>query len=120
MSAEGPGTGETGAAPPPGRPRTPLPTGYRQAIVSAVTVLLGFSLLFLRFFDFELSGSWNITAYCSTALLCIAIVLQLVTLWRALQVKDDDEIEYGKTLRWFLASIILLLLSLTSASIYYF
>jgi hypothetical protein len=31
------------------RVRVPLPAGYRQAIVTAITVLLGFSLLFLRF-----------------------------------------------------------------------
>ena len=99
----------------PERPRMPLPAGYRQAIVSAITVLLGFSLLFLRFFNFELSGPWSFMSGCTALLLTLAIILQMVALWRSLRVKDDDEAEYGITLRWFLASVILLLLSLLGA-----
>ena len=33
-----------------------LPVGYRQGVISAITVVLGFSLLFLRFWGFELEG----------------------------------------------------------------
>ena len=101
--------------PVPERPRVPLPAGYRQAIVSAITVLPGFSLLFLRFFNFELSGPWSFMSDCAALLLALAIVLQIVALWRSLRVEDDDEAEYGKTLRWFLASAVLLLLSLMGA-----
>jgi hypothetical protein len=45
--------------------------------------------------------------------MALAIVFQVVALWRSLQVKDDDEIEYRITLRWFLASAIVLLIGLT-------
>jgi hypothetical protein len=100
---------------PKQHPRVPLPVGYRQAIVTAITVLLGFSLLFLRFFNFELTGPWHLISGLTALLLTLAIILQMVALWRSLQVKDDDEAEYGHTLRWFLASVILLLLSLLGA-----
>ena len=96
----------------PDRPRVPVPVGYRSAIVTAITVLLGFSLLFLRYWNFELAGPWSASSTLAAALLALAIGLEIVALWRSLQVKDDDEIEYGKTLRWFLAAMIILLLSL--------
>lgn len=35
----------------PTRPHVPLPAGYRQGIITAVTVLIGFSLLFFRYWD---------------------------------------------------------------------
>jgi hypothetical protein len=107
------------STPQPGPPRVPLPAGYRQAIVTAITVLLGFSLLFLRYWNFELPGAWSASAIVASLLLAVAIILDIGALWRSLQVKDDDEVEYGKTLRWFLFSTILLLLSLlTSAAAY--
>jgi hypothetical protein len=36
-----------------------LPTGYRQGIIPSITVILGFSLGFLRFWDFEAEGKWQ-------------------------------------------------------------
>ena len=98
--------------PTPNRPRVPVPVGYRPAIVTAITVVLGFSLLFLRYWNFELAGAWSASSTLAAALLALAILLEITALWRSLQVKDDDEIEYGKTLRWFLAAMIILLLSL--------
>jgi hypothetical protein len=44
--------------------------------------------------------------------MALAIILQFLTLWRSLQIKDDDEIEYGQTLGWFLLSTVVLLVSL--------
>lgn len=106
--------------PPPDRPRVPLPAGYRPAIVTAITVVLGFSLLFLRYWNFELPGAWTASAVLATVLLASAIVLEMAALWRALQVKDDDEVEYGKTLRWFLAATVALLLSLLLSVLSYY
>jgi hypothetical protein len=102
------------------RPRVPLPAGYRPAIVTAITVLLGFSLLFLRYWNFELPGAWSASSTLATVLLTLALALEIVTLWRSLQVKDDDEIEYGKTLRWFLAAMLVLLLSLLISLVAYY
>ena len=101
--------------PHPKHSRKELPAGYRQGIITAITVILGFSLLFLRFWSFEAEGEWAISSAIAAILLFIAITLQIFSLWRALQVSDDDEIEYGKTLRWFLASTIVLLLSVLIA-----
>jgi hypothetical protein len=99
--------------------RTPLPAGYRQAVVTAITVLLGFSLLFLRYWNFEAPGAWSVTSIVASLLLTLAIALEMVALWRSLQVKDDDEVEYARTLRWLLAAVILLLISLIIASAVY-
>ena len=90
-------------------PRAPLPSGYRQGIISAITVVLAFSLLFARYWGFEADGDWTIASFVSTGLLGLAILCEFVALWRALQVRDDDEPVYQITLRWFLASIFLLL-----------
>jgi uncharacterized membrane protein YidH (DUF202 family) len=101
----------------PSRQRVPLPTGYRQGIITAITVLLGFSLLFFRYWDFELPGTWTISSIIAAFLMAVSILLQFLSLWRSLQVKDDDEKEYGITLRWFLASILTLLSSLAIAGL---
>lgn len=90
---------------PPPRQHVPLPVGYRQGIITAITVLLGFSLLFFRYWDFELPGAWTVSAIIAALLMAVSILLQFVSLWRSLQTKDDDETEYGITLRWFLGSI---------------
>ena len=94
-------------------PRKPLPAGYRQGIITAITVLLGFSLLFVRYWNFELAGTWSVSSVFADILMALAIVFQVIALWRSLQVKDDDEIEYRITLRWFLASAVVLLIGLT-------
>jgi hypothetical protein len=101
------------------RVRVPLPTGYRQAIVTAITVLLGFSLLFLRFWNFELSGPWRAASLAASALMGLAIALELFALWRSLQPEDDDEFEYRLTLRWFLGGVIMLALSLLCSAVAY-
>ena len=98
------------------RTRAPLPVGYRQGIISATTVVLGFSLLLERW-DFELLGAWSSPATLAAIVLALAIVLEVVTLWRALQVKDNDETEYGRTLRWLLWSTVVLLTSLALSAL---
>jgi hypothetical protein len=94
------------------RPRAPLPVGYRQGIISAITLIMGFSLLFLRYWNFEAPGVWSHASIAAAMLLMLAIFVQFVALWRSLQVKDDDEREYRQTLRWFLASVFVLFASL--------
>ena len=67
----------------------------------------------MRYWNFELAGTWSSSSVIADILMALAIVFQVVALWRSLQVKDDDEIEYRITLRWFLASAIVLLIGLT-------
>ena len=99
------------------RPRAPLPAGYRQGIISAITVMLGFSLLFLRYWTFEAEGKWTIASFIAAVLLALAVTLELFALWRSLQPEDDDEPVYRVTLRWFLAAIVLLLVSVLLAAL---
>src|SRR5678816_4026234 len=102
-----PKASQSGPAPSRG-----LPVGYRQGVISAITVILGFSLLFLRFWGFELEGDWNPAAVVAAFLMGISILGQLVTLWRSLQIEDDQPAVYRKTLRWFAGSTLILLLGL--------
>jgi len=99
------------------RPRAPLPAGYRQGIISAITVMLGFSLLFLRYWTFEAEGKWTIASFIAAVLLALAVTLELFALWRSLQPEDDDEPVYRVTLRWFLAGIVSLLVAVVLAAL---
>jgi hypothetical protein len=51
----------------------------------------------------------------STAAVVVAIVLQVIALFRSLRLEDDEAIEYRKTVRWFIASAIALVLGLLFA-----
>ena len=104
---------------PPGHPQTSVPGGFRSGVITAITVILGFSFLFLRSWVFELPGEWTPSSVIAAILLLLAIILELVALWRSLQLKDDLAVEYSLTLRWFLASIIVLLISLVTAALSY-
>ncbi len=97
----------------------PLPVGYRQGFITAITVVLGFSLVFLRIWAFELPGAWDVASVVSVILLGFSILGQCVTLWRSLQVEDDEVKEYKKTLRWFLGSTIVLLVAVLLSAISY-
>lgn len=101
------------------RDSAPIPNGYRSGVITAITVVLGFSFLFLRSWAFELPGEWTRSSVVAAVLLVVAIVLEFVALWRSLQLKDEDAHEYQITLRWFLASIVVLLVSLVTAAISY-
>lgn len=94
------------------RPRRPPPQGYRQGLITAVTVLLGFSLSFLRFWGFEAPGEWTLRSVTAAAAIVVSIAMQVVALSRSLRVADDDEPEFAKTTRWLLASAIVLLVGL--------
>jgi len=97
------------------RQRPSLPQGYRQGIITAITVLLGFSLTFIRFWGFEAPGTWTLRAVLSTGTLVIAVGLQIIALFRSLRLEDDDAKEYRKTVIWFIASAVALLLGLLFA-----
>lgn len=99
--------------------RVPPPSGYRQGLITSITVFLGFSLVFIRFWSFEASGDWTVPSLTAAMFLAVSIVLQIVALWRSLQVEDDDVTEYKKTLRWFLSAIIVLSFGLLLAATAY-
>src|SRR5262245_19137599 len=84
----------------------PLPQGYRQGLVTAITVFLGFSLSFLRFWNFESSGEWTWMGAVPTGIVAAGIVVQLVALHRSLDLRDDEPMHYAVTVRCFFAGII--------------
>ena len=98
--------------PPVAPPRRPPPQGYRQGLITAITVLLGFSLSFLRFWGFEAPGEWTIRSVTAAGTIVLAIAMQMYALTRSLRVADDDEAEFARTARWLLASALVLLIGL--------
>ena len=103
------------STPSPERQRTPLPPGYREGIITAITVLLGFSLAFFRFWGFEAEGQWSSRSVFAAAILIVAVVMQIIALFRSLRIADNDEIEYGKTVGWFVASAVVLFIAVLIA-----
>ena len=103
--------------PTPEQPHRPLPQGYRQGIITAITVLLGFSLAFFRFWGFEASGEWAARSIIAAATLVVAVLLQIVALVRSLRLEDDDPNEYRKTVLWFTTSAVVLLIGLLTATV---
>ena len=99
--------------------RTSLPQGYRQGIITAITVMLGFSLAFFRFWSFEASGEWTRKSLIAAVGLTLALALQIVALVRALRVEDDMVSEYRITVRWFVASVVILGGALVGAAAVY-
>jgi hypothetical protein len=94
-----------------------VPAGYRQGVITAITVLLGFSLAFWRFWGFESTGRWTLRSVFAAVALVVAVSLQIVALFRALRIEDDEVAEYRKTVRWFLASAVALLVRLLGAMV---
>jgi hypothetical protein len=96
------------------RPRE-LPQGYRAGLITAITVLLGFSLGFLRYWGLDAPGEWSALSVLPGAALFLGTLLQILTLYRALRLEDEAEDEYRKTVRWFIASALVLLVGVTAA-----
>lgn len=101
----------------PASPTRPLPEGYRQGLITAITVLLGFSLAFVRFWGLEAPGRWSFSSLISTGAALVAVVLQLIALIRSLRLEDNEEAEYRRTVRWFVASAVALLVGFLFALI---
>jgi len=101
----------------PAEKKVVVPLGYRQGIITAITVLLGFSLSFIRFWGFEAPGQWTLRSLISTGTLSLAIVLQIFALFRSLRVEDDELAEYRKTVKWFISSAIVLAIGLLLAAV---
>jgi hypothetical protein len=91
----------------------PLPAGYRQGIITAITVFLSFSLLFMKFWVFEPSAvPWTPLSIGAAVLLAASVGCQVYALWKALQLADDMVGHYQRTLRWLLAGILFLICGL--------
>ena len=97
--------------------RKPLPNGYHQGLVTSITIFIGFSLAFLRFWAFEAPGDWTVRSVLATAVLALPIAVETYALFRALRVANDDEVEYAITVRWFLASVIATFVAVVFAAV---
>jgi hypothetical protein len=86
--------------------RKPLPAGYREGVITAITVFIGFSLAFLRFWAFEAPGEWTASSIAAVVIMVLPICAQIYALYRALLVEDDDEQTYRITIKWFVWSIV--------------
>jgi hypothetical protein len=95
-----------------GNKRKKLPQGYRQGVITAITVIIGFSLAFVRFWAFEAPGEWTPISVTAAVIMVIPIVAQIWALYRALLVEDDDEDTYRKTIKLFVGSIVGMLFAL--------
>lgn len=97
----------------------PLPQGYRQGVITAITVMLGFSLYFLRFWGLEAAGDWTLVTFLAAIPIFLSIACLFVALWRSLQVADDSEPVYRVTLRWFFWGVVLACVGVLAASVAY-
>ena len=98
-------------------PQDRLPDGYRQGLVTAITVFLGFSLSFLRFWNFEAPGYWTWSGALAAIIIAAGIGVQLVALYRSLSLLDDEPTYYRATVRWFFAGIAVVIVGVVAATV---
>lgn len=67
-----------------------VPDGYRTGFITALTVFLGFSLAFVRFWTLEAPGEWSPKSVVAAVLLTVSILFQLLSLFRALDIRDHN------------------------------
>ncbi|ESJ21955.1 hypothetical protein B551_0208185 [Cupriavidus sp. HPC(L)] len=102
--------------PKPPVPVVPVvPVGYRQGFITAISVLLAFTLAFWRYWSFESPGAWNPLSLAVEISLGVAAGLQVVALFRSLRVEDDQVPEYRRTQRWLFVSAVVLIAALLGA-----
>lgn len=97
----------------------PLPNGYRQGVITAISVMLGFSLYFLRFWSLEAAGDWAPISFVAAVPIFLSVACLFCALWRSLQVADDNERVYRTTLRWFFWGVVLAFVGVLAASVAY-
>jgi uncharacterized membrane protein YidH (DUF202 family) len=86
-------------------------------VITAITVFVGFSLAFLRFWAFEAPGDWTPYSIAAVVILLLPICGQIYALYRALQVEDDDERVYRRTIKWFIWSVVGMLFAVCVAAV---
>ena len=82
-----------------------LPEGYHAGLLTAVTVFLGFSLSFLRFWGIESPGQWSRGGKIAAWIVGFGILFQLCALFRALSLLDEQPRHYENTVRCFFLGV---------------
>jgi|SRR5262245_6109776 len=94
-----------------------VPQVNRQGLVTAITVLLGFSLSFIRFWNFEYPGEWTLAGATCAGIVAAGIIVQLVALFRSLGLRDDEPTRYASTVRCFFAGVVVVVTGVILATI---
>ena len=94
-----------------------MPVGYRQGLITAIALFLSLSIAFLRFWSFEAPGSWTAASTGAAILTGAGIVLQLIALFRALDVRDELLSRYRVTVRVFFAGVVIAIIGAAVSSI---
>ena len=94
-----------------------IPNGYRQGFITAITVLLAFSLGFFQFWTFG-PEPWTVEEFVASFISLCSIGMQLYTLCRSVQLKDNKPCVYNRTLKWFYASVVVLVLGVLVATLW--
>jgi uncharacterized membrane protein YidH (DUF202 family) len=92
-----------------------LPPGYREGFLTAITVMLGFSLALVRFWGLESSGPWTRAEIVSAAVVAVGTGFQMLALFRSLRVKDDDRRQYVWTVRYFVLGVLIVMVGVFAA-----
>jgi len=94
-----------------------VPQGYRQGLVTAITVFLGFSLYFAQWWNLEHPGEWTWRGIVPACIVGVGIIVQLVALFRSLDMRDSDESHYRHTVRCFFGGIVIVLMAIVLVTI---
>lgn len=92
-----------------------LPEGYHNALVTAITVFLGFSLYLLRWWGLENQEKWTPRAVVVTVVLGAGIMAQLFTLFRSLRLADCNRKSYSVTVLCFVVSVLITIAGVIAA-----
>ena len=121
--SQAPGAGETpnpaaaGQAPGPEAPfpeRTTIDSTFRNGSLTAMGVVVAFSLGFLSRWA-GLPGSWTISDVFAVAAITLGIALQVKALVDMLSIRSLVVVRYNRTVRVFLAGLILVTAGIAAA-----
>ena len=79
--------------------------------------LLGFSLSFVRFWNFEHAGEWTWGGVIPACIVAAGIGVQIVALYRSLELLDDEPTRYAATVRCFFVGIVVVVVGVVIATI---
>lgn len=95
-----------------------LPSGYRQGLMTAISIITGFTLSFVRYWSFEDKSNWNEVNISISMIMILSLLMQFAAFTRALSPADSILKNYNKTLRIFLSSVVILIFAVFSGAIY--
>ena len=83
-----------------------IPGGYHEAVVTAITVMIAFTLGFLLFWTVQPeSGEWTTRGTVATVPLAGGTVMLFIALYRSLSLRDEQPTHYKATVNWFFTGV---------------